>query len=115
MKTTVKLAAGVAVIALAIGNAACAASTPQANDPPASAAAPSKGVPETPPGTAPLPTPTNDPSVFKPPATGDTEIIEPPPASASRTPVIKPPENPPPNPAPANIKPKPIGGLGEPR
>jgi hypothetical protein len=101
-----------AVIAIAIGNAACAASTPPGCDPATSPSACNPPPAATPDAKAkpPAPTPTEDPSVFKPPPTGDTEIIETPPPNASRTPVIKPPVNPPPNPTPEPIKPREIGG-----
>ncbi len=111
------------IIAVALGNSACASSaTPPACDPAASPTAcvpapgAESGAEPAIPGKPPPPTPTDDPSVFKPPPTGDADIVEQPPQTGSRTPVIKPPENPAPNPppntGPDRVKPREIGGAG---
>jgi hypothetical protein len=98
------------ILAITFGNSACASAADRAN-PPATAPPPAL---EANPAKPPAPTPTDDPSIFKPPPTGDAEIVTPPPQSGAKTPVIKPPENPPPNPAPSpspdKVKPRTISG-----
>lgn len=97
-----------AVLAIAFGNSACASAADTA-EPPATTQTPEIDPTKTPPAI-----PTEDPSVFKPPPIGDTEIVEPPPQSGAKTPVIKPPESPPPNPTPTpspnKVKPRTISG-----